>query len=378
MATNPENEVTILTNNTEEGNERLPVVLAETEEEPTFVTTARSLEDIPIKEIIHFTLIPDYVIPTSAVRPVIVRTEKGNFCIEGWPLIEDARSGNRETIVCEVDELNYHDDEELCLLKGGIRTLTRGGICTYAEMIRNTRGLLEMLLSVNDDLYIYGHGEKSYINSLQSNLEEDARYILSLRLGRDRDTINQYLCHGEYLSNEVLQIFIDRKASKEFFIKAQVKKRIEIKNQRGINLSNDRITAVISPFMLEAFENFMASREVGVSGQTPTVVAPENENGTQTSTEDNTPARNNGDDEEINAEFATTEGDTADFIPEINPEEPVTIETIKTGALNVSKRLVEHMTKDVQLVEIENSLKAELYNITKLLNLIALLNRAAK
>jgi hypothetical protein len=130
--------------------------------------------------------------------------------------------------------------------------------------------------------------------------------------------------------------------------------------------------------MLEAFENFMASREVGVSGQTPTVVAPENENGTQTSTEDNTPARNNGDDEEINAEFATTEGDTADFIPEINPEEPVTIETIKTGALNVSKRLVEHMTKDVQLVEIENSLKAELYNITKLLNLIALLNRAAK
>ena len=60
----------------------------------------------------------------------------------------------------------------------------------------------------------------------------------------------------------LLDILIKRKATKDFFEKVQTKKRIEIKNELGgDNPSIERITKVISEFVLEEFEKFTADKE---------------------------------------------------------------------------------------------------------------------
>jgi len=342
------------------------------EEETTFKTISRSLEELPLGSIQHFNLIPDFVIPTVAAHPIIIRTTEGNYCIDGWELVEAARSEGKPSILCEVDELNTHSDEEICLRKGGIRSLTRGGISTYPEMIRNTGDLLAMLLSSDEDLRTYGQGERRYGQGFVGNREEDVRHILAMRLGRDRDTVNLYLCHGEYLSSDALQFLIDHEAPKEFFVKVQSKKRIELKNQKGRNnLSTGRITAAISTFMLGEFEKFLANRDAGRTGQTPEPAPLQ----PAEPPEDPTPA---DDDDTNDDEYPAAEEDTENPISESTPEEAITIETIKTTTLGVGERLVGYARRDIPLVEIERSLRAELDNIMRLLNQIARLNNSGK
>src|SRR5271157_3531694 len=57
--------------NEQDGSERED---EQEEEQRTFKTIARSLEELPISVITHFELIPDFVTPTEADNPIIVRT----------------------------------------------------------------------------------------------------------------------------------------------------------------------------------------------------------------------------------------------------------------------------------------------------------------
>jgi hypothetical protein len=340
------------------------------EEERTFKTISRSLEELPTDSIQHFSQIPDFVIPTAAAHPIIIRTTEGNFCIDGWSLVEAAIAEGKTSILSEVDELDSHSNEELCLRKGGIRSLTRGGLTTYPEMIRNAVDLLAMLLSSDDDLRIYGHGQKRYGEGFVNNREEDVRHILAIRLGRDRDTINLYLCHGEYLSSDVLKIFADRRAPKRFFEKTQAKKRIELKNQKGKNLSIGRITEAISTFMLKEFAAFLVDEE---NRRRKTKVATSTETKIDNHTEtmkDPVPADDNDDvDDEPEPDKDT---------PELNPEESVTTEKIFRTYDGVSKRIAEDVSKGISIPKMETRLKEELKVITQLLNMIAHLSDTGK
>ena len=397
-ATSPEDNVNKVTNNNkaatkgqpldDAGAERLPVVSDATdqvgteeedepvEEERTFRTIARSLEDLPIDSIMHYDSIPDYVTPTEAEHPIINRTTEGIFCLDGWNLVEAARSSGETTILCEVDELDAHSDEELALRKGGVRSMTRGGISIYPETLRVVQHLLSMLMNSDEDLRIYGHGQRRYGHGFIKNREEDVRHILAMRLSRDRDTINLYITHGEYLNPEALQTLVDGKASKKFFEKVQIKKREEVKNLRGRNiLSHGRITEAISKFILDEFEKFLPGRGSGENVPTPGPAQPQTEV-VQTNdpvSSSVTPDENNDDDDS-----PASEEETPDPSSEINPDEPVTIETIKTGTLGVSRRLEERVSKDAPLAELESSLQAELQNIMKLLSMITHLNNAGK
>ena len=378
-ATQPENKETSPTNISEETAEqsravtaeRLPGVFGEgdDEDEPevaerTFKTIARSLEELSIASIRHFDLIPDFVIPTTAEHPIIVRTGEGNFCIDGWELVEAAKSEGKPSILCEVDELNIHSDEEICLRKGGIRSLTRGGISTYPEMIRNTGDLLAMLLSSDEDLRIYGHGECRYGVGFVGNKEEDVRHILAMRLGRDRDTVNLYLCHGEYLSGDALQFLIDHQAPKEFFVRVQVKKRTEIKNQKGKkNFSVGRITTAISKFIIEEFEKYLADREAEKSKKSPKS-APSKSVATSKKS-----APTEDEKEEVDDDSDPEEG-AEDPTPASTTDEPITLERIFSTYHGVSKRMAEDVSKGISIPEMKDRLKEELKMIMKILDMI--------
>ena len=110
---------------------------------------------------------------------------------------------------------------------------------------------------------VYGWGGKRFGEGFVNNSEDDIRHLLSLRLGKDRDTINSYFNHGAYLNDEAIKTLIEKKAPKDFFEKVQSKKRIEIKNElSGDNPSIERITKVISEFVLEEFEKLPLIKKI--------------------------------------------------------------------------------------------------------------------
>jgi hypothetical protein len=128
------------------------------------------MEDLPIDSIQHFNLIPDFVIPTVAAQPIIIRTTEGNFCIEGWELVEAARAEGKTSILCEMDELDSHSDEELCLRKdeqdrGLIIESLKSQLKKGPKALVGNRGYRKYLKLVSDDIAID-----------EAKIEEEARY----------------------------------------------------------------------------------------------------------------------------------------------------------------------------------------------------------
>jgi len=359
-ATDQQKEETTTTNNSKPTGEDSSLLRV-------LMTVKRSLESIPINEIKRFTLFPDFVTPTTAEHPVIVRTPLENDCIDGWNLIEEALADGETEIVCEVDEVEVHSVAENCLRKAGMRSLTRGGKYIYPEMVRNTKILMNHLMSSGDELRIYGHGGRRFGEGFINNRENDVIYLLSLRLGKDDTTIKNYRCHSEYLSDDVLDTLIKRKATKEFFEDFQTKKRIEVKNELGSgNLSVNRITEMISKLILEEFEQFLIEQEnkkakKGKSPETPIIATPDaTEEGEPTDDDDD-----DGDEQENPIAVDIIPG-SSDPTP-VNNEAPVTFETIKLQIINVSKRIVDDVSKEISLDDMRKRLQEEVLTITKIL-----------
>lgn len=227
-------------------------------------TINRTLEEIAVDTINHFTMIPDFITTSTAKYPIIVRTPDGNSCVEAYDLVAAAIADGRTTILCEVEEIPSHSDLEISFRKAGMRTLTRGGHYVYAEMMSIAKNLTEQVKAsnaTNEELKLYAHGQRKYDEGFVNNREEDLRHIVSLRLGKDRDTYNTYILHGNNLSDEVIQIFITRKAPKEFFVKAQVEKRELASRLTGQGVQDPELTQQISTRMLEKFEEYSLQKE---------------------------------------------------------------------------------------------------------------------
>ena len=62
----------------------------------------------------------------------------------------------------------------------------------------------------------------------------------------------------------------------------------------------------------------------------------------------------------------------------VNNEAPVTVETIKSQILNVSKRIVDEVSKNITLAEMKQRLQNELKEITEILAKIDFLNSKAE
>lgn len=237
-----------------------------------FATIVRSIEDLPVEGISHFTQMPDFFHPTTNDRPIVVRDPEGLFCLDGWDLVEEARNEGLETVSCEVDEMAEHSNAELCVRKAAIRSATRGGKGEYLENARNARDLKPILLSLNDSLRDLDHGGRRRGEGFVANPEDDVRHVIALRLGKEKDTVNTYLRHLEYLSEDAIQFFISRGAKKRFFEKAQKQKRIHLRTYVADSTPDEEIMQNVSSLLMALFNRQTERR--GSSSRSSSTAAP--------------------------------------------------------------------------------------------------------
>ena len=210
-----------------------------------------SFETLSIDTIQHFTLIPDYRMPTDSGFPILIRTPAGCFCLDGWNLIEQAKGKGEHSISCAVETIPYHSEEDLAIRKVALRVRPKGGIGFYAEIVRNLT-----LLVHPKDLENSTHGGDRKTEEFKKDRSESIKQKLSVKLGKHITTINQYLNHARFLSEDTLHFLAENGVEKDFFEKIQPKKRWQSNMLIDQGLNEDEITVQISDFMLGWYEDF--------------------------------------------------------------------------------------------------------------------------
>ena len=317
---------------------------------------------LKVKDIQHFDLIPDYHLPTSAEKPIVVISPKGFFCIEGWEFVCLANEKKVVSIYCEVEKMMEHSDEELCLRKAAIRVKTRGGDASYIESCRNSFITLELLKTTREELIFFNHGGIRHKGSMTGDKINDAKYILSTRLGKQGDTITAHLRHIEGLSGEAIQFFIEHQAEKRFFEKVQSKKRNKMRELEGEKKSPDEILELVYAFMVEEWEKYKLPQNN--TNNQPTITTPESQT---LADPDEVPTEGLLDEQVDEMDDSASEiSVNADSAPE-----NITERSIKKIGQEVSTRLSEKSTDNTPIDEYEACIRAELLNLTRILAMIS-------
>jgi len=232
-------------------------------------------ENLEIEAIQNFTSIPDYETPTDSQCPIVTRTPHGCFCLDGWNLIETAKANGKCSITCAVVDLADHSDEELAIRKTALRVKPRGGTASYAEIMRNVKRLEEMLLASNNDLRTLGHGGTRRGQEFVNNKYENVIKVLALRLGKSISTINQYLSHARYLSEEMLNILATRGINKDFFEKANANKTATFTHLKSNRKPDAEITDQISNYMLAWLQDYEQHKKIEPVWDEVQVISPD-------------------------------------------------------------------------------------------------------
>lgn len=213
-------------------------------------TVDERFEVLDVEAIQPFVLIPYYVAPTDLTYPVVAKTPLNYFCLDGWNLVEKAKDGGMISLKCYVEYFAEHSNEELAIRKVVLRERPRGGICCYAETVRNATSLRDILLASDIDLKVFQHGGSRKGAAFTTNRQENITKLISERLGKSVSTINQYINHGLYLTHETLNSLAEREADKDFLEAAQPNKRWKINNLRSQEVLDEEITHQISESMM--------------------------------------------------------------------------------------------------------------------------------
>jgi hypothetical protein len=235
--------------------------LDRTEEHCTLETVDERFEELDVEAIQPFGLIPNYVIPSDLKYPVVAKTPLNYFCLDGWNLIEGAKANGKITLKCFIEEIEEHSNEELAIRKVSLREKPRGGISGYAETIRNTTCLRNILTASNLDLKVFQHGGARKGEAFTSSRQENITKVLSFRLRKSESTINQYFSHARFLNDETLTFLVEKEVDKDFFEVAQTNKRWMITNLQSQKVSDEEITLQISESMVEWFNEYTENRK---------------------------------------------------------------------------------------------------------------------
>lgn len=225
-------------------------------------TLEEKIEEVKVSDIQHFTIVPDYVMPTDSKYPFVVMTPSSTNCIDGWHLVEEAVAQGKSTVTCKVELIAEHSDEELAIRKVALRIKPKGGTGSYAEIVRNTQYLEKILLASDKDLRTFHHGGDRKGEGFINNRHENVRKVLSSRLGKSMTTINQYLNHAHCLNDETLNFFASQKVEKDFFEEAQKNKRVEILRMKSERKSDADITTQISNEMGKWYREYHQSNKI--------------------------------------------------------------------------------------------------------------------
>lgn len=226
-------------------------------------TLDERLEDLATDLIRHFTTIPDYKRLSDSKHPIVVKST-AYFCIDGWNLIENAKVAGKDAVTCVVEYLGgvSECEEELAIRKVALRVRPRGGVGSYAEIIRNVKSLEEILLASNKDLRIFHHGGIRRGETFTNNKQENVSKVLAARLGKSVKTIDQILNHARFLDQETLSFLADKEVGKDFFEEAQKNKRWKITNLTSTRASDQEIKSQISTDMVSWYEEYVNRKEI--------------------------------------------------------------------------------------------------------------------
>ena len=238
------------------------VIPGELENPSPYETTDEKITAVKIAEIQHFTDVPDFIAPSRSKHPFVVHTAQGFFCLDGMHLVEQAKAKGKKAITCYVEYMANHSEEELAIRKVANRVVPRGGRTTYAEGVRNTKHLEEMLLTTDDNLLDHGYGGVRRGKKFLSNNQDNVRTILSERLELSRPTIDQILAHARYLKDETLNFLATEKASKDFFEEVQKNRTAITKNMVSQKIKESKITIEMSKSMRVWYLEFKRAKKI--------------------------------------------------------------------------------------------------------------------
>jgi len=296
-----------------------------------FKTTQEDVAELQIESIQPYLLIPDYREPTESTLPIVVQSPAGCYCIDGWNLIEQAKSANQPTIRCYVFHIQEHSDTELAIRKVAIRTKPQGGTGSFAELVRNTKIVVKYLMDEMENPIVFSHGGARQGANFTNNKEDDLRQVLSDRFGKDRSTINDYLNFGRHLTDEAMETLVAQKTGKAFFDKVRVNKRRLINMLESDAITSEDMVTEVSGKMLEWLDEYRRTGTINPDyGETDT-------------TEEDNEANDQGN-ETINDESGIRTEDFEPFVHESPnaeneaPELP-TDETVKTEIQEIIEEL---------------------------------------
>jgi hypothetical protein len=221
--------------------------------------------ELDIQNIHPFQQIPDYTNPTISPVPIVVISPASCSCIDGWDLIQSAKSAGSSTIACYAFYIPEHCEIEIAIRKIEVRTIPQGGTCSYAEMVRNAGILFNMLMTSTDNPVVFSHGGSRRGAGSTESEENNIRILLSNRLGKSVTTISKYLNHGKYLNAEAIDALIKAEVEKVFFEVAQPYKREILDNLKSAHKSDAQISTAVSEAMLFLLREYQANKKAALA-----------------------------------------------------------------------------------------------------------------
>jgi hypothetical protein len=227
-------------------------------------TTNEHTAGVNIERIEHFESIPDYKTDSPSKNPIVVRTitEDRYHCIDGWTLIEKAISRGEARITCHIYETSRYSELELKIRKVEARTRPPGGRPRYGEMTRNVKILCQDLMASDPNLVAYHHGGSRRQASQAGNRLDNVIDVIASRLLKNRKTIAGYLNHVKHLTDEAIDRLIEMNAPKEFFGKAQLNKRIVVRELQQDRKPEHEIATVVSAKTLEWLDEYRRTKTI--------------------------------------------------------------------------------------------------------------------
>jgi hypothetical protein len=141
------------------------------------------------------------------------------------------------------------------------RLLNARAWISYAEQMKNIRRAFNVLTAQNNEIVLSPKVDDEIANSIP-NAEEDIRDAIAKHLRKLSITIDGFLSHSEYISEDTLNTLAELKMEKDFFDEAQKPKRALMKYFRHEGLSDGKITAKISSAILDMQKEFCQTERI--------------------------------------------------------------------------------------------------------------------
>jgi len=261
-----------------------PGLLKQTEESNAtpYLTKDQTIENLKLADIKQFKGGFSFVDGTEAFLPVIINTPKGNYCIDGYKKIKQARKNGEMEINCNVYKIEEHSEIELMLRTLAGRSKPTAGRARYPELILGVKKATKLLKAKKVNIKSFNHGGARKGADFNDNQENNINVLLSKRLGRSVDTVRKQHKFSQDVDDTTLKTLAKKdkeldgkgsdakRPSKSFFEKVQTSKNDFIdrlnaeengKDEEKKLSDKDKIT-LISEKVLEAFDQYSKGSKI--------------------------------------------------------------------------------------------------------------------